>query len=60
MLGDGEVQEGQIWEAAMSAPRLGQPAHALDNLCVILDYNGIQLDDYVKKILATSSRSSRS
>jgi len=51
IVGDGEIQEGQVWEAAMSAPRLGQPGHALDNLCVILDYNGIQLDDYVKKIL---------
>ena len=35
----------------MSAPKLGQPDHALDNLCVIVDYNGIQLDDHVKKIL---------
>jgi transketolase len=51
VVGDGEVQEGQVWEALMSAPKLGQPAHALDNLCVIMDYNGIQLDDHVKKIL---------
>jgi transketolase len=51
VVGDGEMQEGQVWEALMSAPKLGQPAHALDNLCVILDYNGIQLDDFVKKIL---------
>lgn len=51
IVGDGEIQEGQVWEAAMSAPRLGQPGHALDNLCVIVDYNGIQLDDHVKKIL---------
>src|SRR2546427_13095421 len=50
-LGDGEIQEGQVWEAAMSAPKLGQPDHALDNLVVILDYNKIQLDDFVKKIL---------
>jgi len=35
----------------MSAPKLGQPDHALDTLCVIVDYNGIQLDDHVKKIL---------
>ena len=35
----------------MSAPKLGAPDHHLDNLCVILDYNGIQLDDFVKKIL---------
>jgi transketolase len=51
VLGDGEIQEGQVWEAAMSAPKLGRPDHPADNLCVILDYNGIQLDDHVKKIL---------
>src|SRR5206468_9630125 len=51
ILGDGETQEGQVWEAAMSAPKLGQPDHALDNLVVILDYNKIQLDNFVKKVL---------
>lgn len=51
VVGDGEIQEGQVWEAAMSAPKLGAPDHHLDNLCVILDYNGIQLDGFVKKIL---------
>ena len=51
ILGDGEIQEGQVWEAAMSAPKLGQPTHPLDNLTVILDYNKIQLDDFVTKIL---------
>ena len=51
ILGDGETQEGQVWEAAMSAPKLGLPAHGLDNLTVILDYNGIQLDNFVAKIL---------
>ncbi|PYN79094.1 MAG: transketolase [Candidatus Rokuibacteriota bacterium] len=51
VLGDGEIQEGQIWEAAMSAPKLGQPGHPLDNLVVILDYNKIQLDNFVTKIL---------
>ena len=51
ILGDGEIQEGQVWEAAMSAPKLGQPDHPLDNLTVILDYNRIQLDDFVAKIL---------
>jgi transketolase len=50
ILGDGEIQEGQVWEAAMSAPQLGQPRHPLDNLTVILDYNRIQLDDFVAKI----------
>lgn len=51
VLGDGEVQEGQVWEAAMEAPKLGQPRHPLDNLTVILDYNKIQLDDFVTKVL---------
>jgi transketolase len=51
VLGDGEMQEGQVWESLMSAPKLGAPRHHLDNLCVILDGNGIQLDDFVKKIL---------
>ena len=50
ILGDGEIQEGQVWEAAMSAPQLGQPKHPLDNLVVIIDYNKIQLDDFVAKI----------
>jgi transketolase len=51
VLGDGEIQEGQVWEAAMSAPKLGQPEHPLDNLTVILDYNKIQLDNFVNKVL---------
>jgi transketolase len=46
MLGDGEIQEGQIWEAAMSAP-----FDKLDNLVAIVDYNGIQLDGFVKDIM---------
>jgi transketolase len=51
VVGDGEIQEGQVWESLMSAPSLGAPDHHVDNLCVILDYNGIQLDNFVKKIL---------
>jgi transketolase len=51
VVGDGESQEGQIWESLMSGPKLGAPDHHLDNLCVILDYNGVQLDNFVKKIL---------
>ena len=50
ILGDGEIQEGQVWEAAMSGPKLGQPDHPLDNLTVIVDYNKIQLDDFTAKI----------
>ncbi len=51
VMGDGETQEGQVWESLMSAPKLGAPDRHLDNLCVILDYNGIQLDGFVKKIM---------
>ena len=39
LLGDGELQEGLIWEAAMAAGHYG-----LDNLCVIVDWNGLQID----------------
>jgi transketolase len=46
VLGDGEIQEGQIWEAAMYAP-----FHKIDNVCAIVDYNRIQLDGFVKDIL---------
>ncbi|MDR3258309.1 MAG: transketolase [Fusobacteriaceae bacterium] len=45
ILGDGEIQEGQIWEAAMSAPH-----YKLDNLCVFLDYNNLQIDGNVSTI----------
>ncbi|HLE97744.1 MAG TPA: transketolase [Candidatus Thermoplasmatota archaeon] len=45
MLGDGEVQEGSVWEAAMSAAHRG-----LDNLCAILDYNKIQIDGFVADV----------
>jgi len=51
VLGDGEIQEGQVWEAAMSAPKLGQPDHPLDNLTVIVDHNKIQLDDFCARVL---------
>ncbi|HYP13153.1 MAG TPA: thiamine pyrophosphate-dependent enzyme, partial [Bryobacteraceae bacterium] len=46
ILGDGESQEGQIWEAAMFAP-----FHKLDNIVCIVDYNRIQLDGFVKDIM---------
>lgn len=39
LLGDGELQEGQIWEAAMFAGH-----HKLDNLCAVIDNNGLQID----------------
>ena len=41
LLGDGEIQEGQIWEAAMSAAH-----YKLDNLCAIIDNNGLQIDGH--------------
>lgn len=40
MLGDGELQEGEVWEAAMSAAH-----HRLDNLCAVIDYNKLQSDN---------------
>lgn len=46
MTGDGETQEGQIWEAILSAPKF-----KLDNLCVILDYNKSQIDGYIKDVM---------
>jgi transketolase len=46
IVGDGECQEGQVWEAAMAAGY-----HALGNLTVFLDYNKLQLDGPVAKIM---------
>ena len=46
MLGDGEIQEGQIWEAAMTAAH-----YNLNNLCVFLDHNDLQIDGNVSKIM---------
>ena len=46
MIGDGESQAGQIWEAAMLAPK-----YKLNNLTAILDYNKVQLDGTTKEIL---------
>ncbi|RCX16109.1 transketolase [Anaerobacterium chartisolvens] len=48
ILGDGEIAEGQIWEAFMFAA-----AHKLDNLIVILDSNKVQLDGTIEEILNT-------
>ena len=45
LLGDGESEEGQVWEAAMFAGH-----HKLDNLCVIVDYNGLQIDGPVSEV----------
>jgi len=45
LIGDGESQEGMIWEAAMSSAH-----YKLDNLCVILDHNRLQIDGEVEKV----------
>jgi transketolase len=50
LLGDGECEEGQIWEAAMSAPHF-----KLDNLTAIVDHNGIQLDGKCCDIMGLES-----
>jgi len=52
MLGDGECQAGQVWEAAMAAPKIGGSRYCLDNLCAIVDRNGIQNDDFVERTLS--------
>ena len=45
-MGDGEQNEGQVWEAAMFASH-----NKLNNLCIIVDVNKIQIDGYTKDIL---------
>lgn len=47
LLGDGEVQEGIIWEAAMSAAH-----YKLDNMIAFLDYNGLQIDGEVESVMS--------
>ncbi len=47
LLGDGEIQEGQVWEACMFASH-----YHLDNLCVIVDNNGLQIDGDVAKVMS--------
>lgn len=45
LLGDGEIEEGQIWEAAMCANK-----YKLDNLCAIVDYNHLQIDGNIEDV----------
>lgn len=45
ILGDGEIEEGQVWEAAMFAGN-----KKLDNLCAIVDYNGLQIDGKLSEV----------
>ncbi len=46
IVGDGESEEGQVWEAAMFAAH-----YKLDNLCVILDWNGLQIDGPITEVM---------
>ena len=46
LLGDGEIQEGIVWEATMSAAH-----YKLDNLIVFLDYNGLQIDGNIESVM---------
>lgn len=46
ILGDGESEEGQVWEAAMFAAH-----YKLDNLCAVLDWNGLQIDGPVTEVM---------
>ena len=45
-MGDGECEEGQVWEAAMAAAH-----YQLDNLCAIVDFNGLQIDGDITKVM---------
>lgn len=47
LLGDGEIQEGQVWEAAMAAAH-----YKLDNVTAFLDYNGLQIDGPVEEVMS--------
>ena len=46
ILGDGETQEGQVWEAAMFAAH-----YKLDNLCIVVDLNGLQIDGPITEVM---------
>jgi transketolase len=47
LLGDGEIQEGQVWEACMAAAH-----YDLDNLCIIVDNNGLQIDGDIADVMS--------
>ena len=47
LLGDGEIQEGEVWEAMMFAHQ-----YKLDNLCVVIDNNGLQIDGKVEDVMS--------
>ena len=46
VLGDGELEEGQVWEAAMFAPH-----YKLDNMTIFVDFNGLQIDGDITKVM---------
>ena len=46
-LGDGEIEEGQVWEAAMTSSK-----YQLDNLCIIVDNNNLQIDGTIDKVMS--------
>ena len=48
LLGDGEIEEGQVWEAFMSAAK-----YHLDNLCAVIDVNGLQIDGPTADVMPT-------
>lgn len=48
ILGDGELEEGQIWEAAMTSSK-----YKLDNLCVIVDNNNLQIDGTIEEVMSS-------
>lgn len=48
LLGDGEIEEGQVWEAAMAANK-----YKLDNLCVIIDNNNLQIDGTIDEVMSS-------
>mgnify|MGYP004006581955 CR=1 FL=1 len=54
MLGDGELQEGEVWEGIMFASH-----HQLDNLCAIIDYNKMQSDDLNENIMGLEPLASK-
>ena len=49
LLGDGEIEEGQVWEAAMYAPH-----YKLDNLCISFYLNGLQIDGLTAEVMNSS------
>ena len=49
LMGDGELQEGQVWEAAMTSAH-----YKLDNICAFVDFNNLQIDGNVDEIMGVA------